>query len=136
MEAAAPFHYSLFVDINETLSTWKEFLQRYSYAPRGDLALRTQFQYSSVCAYSPVGLIAYRVVECSIDGDIFMSFLNIEVAEALVPGMVGLFDSAAIHHTQEVRDVMEHVFYGPFIFIDFPNSHLFYLYQSFHHTFA
>ena len=121
MESAAPFHFSLFVDIEETLSTWRDFLQRYGYAPRGEVALRTQFRvngahYSSVCAYSPIGLIAYRVVEGSIDSEIFKSFLTDEVADALVPGMVGLFDNAAIHHTQEVRDVMENVFNGSYLF--------------------
>ena len=121
MGNAAPFHFSLLVDIDETLSTWKEFLQRYGYAPVGEEAIRTQFRingrhYSSVCAYSPIGLIAYRAVEGSIDADIFQSFLQNEVAAALVPGMVGLFDNAAIHHTPVVRNVMENVFNGLYLF--------------------
>ena len=121
MENAAPFHYSLLVDIDETLCTWKEFLQRYGYAPAGEVAVRTQFRingrhFSAVCAYSPIGLIAYRVVEGTIDSDIFQSFLLNEVAAVIVPGTVGLFDNAAIHHTQVVRGVMENVFDGMYLF--------------------
>ena len=121
MENAAPFHFSLLVDIDETLSTWKEFLERYGYAPVREEAVRTQFRingrhYLSVCAYSPIGLIAYRVVEGTIDADIFQSFLQNEVAAALVPGIVGLFDNAAIHHTPVVRNVMENVFNGLYLF--------------------
>lgn len=121
MDKAAPFHYSLLVDIDETLSTWKEFLQRYGYSPRGSVALRSQFKingrhYSSVCAYSPIGLIAYRVVEGTIDSDIFQSFLRDDVAPVIVPGMVGLFDNAAIHHTPAVRGTMEEVFNGLYLF--------------------
>lgn len=121
MENVAPFHYSLLVDIDETLSTWKEFLQRYGYAPKGQVALKTQFRidgrhYSSICAYSPIGLIAYRVVEGSINAEIFQSFLQNEVAQALVPGMVGLFDNAAIHHTPVVRGIIENVFEGMYLY--------------------
>lgn len=121
MERVAPFHYSLLVDIDETLSTWKEFLQRYGYAPKGELAIRTQFRingrhYSSVCAYTPMGLIAFRIVEGCINGEIFQHFLNNEVAAALVPGMVGLFDNAAIHHVDEVREVIENVFEGLYLY--------------------
>lgn len=68
MDNCGPFHFSRLVDIDETLSTWKGFLQRYGYAPKGHEAIKTQFRingrhYSSICAYSPIGLRAYRVVE-------------------------------------------------------------------------
>lgn len=121
MERAGPFHFSRFVDIDETLSTWKEFQQRYGFSMRGDVALRTQFRingrhYSSVCAYAAIGLIAYRVVEGSINSEIFQSFLENEVAAALVPGMVGLFDNAAIHHTALVRASIENVFNGMYLY--------------------
>jgi hypothetical protein len=73
-------HFSRIVDVDETLSTLKEFLQRYGYVPKGEVAVRTQFQingkhYSSVCAYSAMGLIAYRVVEGSINFETFQAFL-------------------------------------------------------------
>ena len=64
------------------------------------------------CLHSPHTV----VVEGSIDSEIFKSFLTDEVADALVPGMVGLLDNAAINHTQEVRDVMENVFNGSYLF--------------------
>jgi hypothetical protein len=43
MDSAAPFHGARFVDIDESLSTQKEFFQRYGYAPKGERALKTQF---------------------------------------------------------------------------------------------
>jgi hypothetical protein len=43
MDSAAPFHGARFVDIDERLSTYQEFFQRYSYAPKGERALKTQF---------------------------------------------------------------------------------------------
>jgi transposase len=113
--------YFRIVDVDETLSTWKEFLQRYGYAPKGEVAVRTQFQingqhYSSVCAYSAMGLIAYRVVRGSINAETFKSFLETELHDALLPGMFGLFDNAAIHHTQPVREIMQDIFGGDYIF--------------------
>ena len=114
-------HYTRIVDVDETLSTWKEFLQRYGYAPKGEVAVRTQFQingkhFSSVCAYSAIGLIAYRVVEGSINAETFQSFLEFDLKDAVLPGMVGLFDNAAIHHTPAVREIMEDVFEGDYVF--------------------
>jgi hypothetical protein len=62
MDSAAPFHGARFVDIDESLSTNKEFFQRYGYASKGERALKTQFQinrsqYSSIEAYSSIGLL-------------------------------------------------------------------------------
>lgn len=121
MDTAGPFDGFRFVDIDETLSTYKEFFQKYGYAPQGEIALKTQFQvdgrqYSSIAAYSSIGLLAYRVVEGSINADIFQSFLENEVAESVLPDMIGLFDNAAIHHTPIVRGCMEEVFDGYYLF--------------------
>ena len=76
MENAAPFDFWRFVDIDETLSTHKEFFQRYGHAPKGVVALKAQFQidsrqYSAIAAYSALGVLAYRVVEGSINAEIF-----------------------------------------------------------------
>ena len=78
IENAAPSYFSLLADIYETLSTWKEFLQRYGYAPVGEEAVRTKYRinrrhFSSICAYSPIGRDAYRVVEGPIDVEIYFS---------------------------------------------------------------
>ena len=121
MHNAAPFSHFRFLDIDETLSTYKEFFQRHGYAPKGQVALKTQFQidgrqYSSIAAYSSIGLIAYRVVEGCINAEIFQSFLEEEVNQGMLPGMTGLFDNAAIHHTPIVRGCMEEVFDGFYIF--------------------
>ena len=121
MNKCAPFHYSRFVDIDETLSTWKEFLQRHGYAPRGEVALKTQFRingkhYSSICAYSAVGVLAYRVVEGYIDGLVFQSFLENEVVNGVPPGMICLLDNAAIHHTPMVRGTIHNVFNGMYLY--------------------
>ena len=122
MDNAAPFDFWRFVDIDETLSTYKEFFQRYGYAPKGEVALKTQFQidsrqYSAIAAYSALGVLAYRVVEGSINAEIFQSFLEIEVAAGILPDMIGLFDNAAIHHTPVVRGTMEVVFNGYYLFV-------------------
>ena len=121
MDTAGYYHGSRFLDIDETLSSSKEFFQRYGYAPKGVVALKTQFQmngrqYSSIAAYSSIGLIAYRVVENSINAEIFQSFLENEVAQSMFPDMVGLFDNAAIHHTAQVRGCLEEVFEGLYLF--------------------
>ena len=121
MNRCAPFHYSRFVDIDETLSTWKEFLQRHGYAPKGEVALKTQFRingkhYSSICAYSAVGVLAYRVVEGYIDCLVFQSFLENEVVDGLPPNMICLLDNAAIHHTPMVRGTIHNVFNGMYLY--------------------
>ena len=126
LENAAPFHGSRFLDIDGTLSTYKEFFQRYGYAPKGQQASKTQFkfddkQYSSIAASSSVGLLAYRVVEGCINAAIFQSLLEVEVTQGILPNMVGLFDNAAIHHTALVRGCMEEVFDGYYQFVA-PNS--------------
>ena len=73
-------HYSRLVDVDETTSSQKEFLHRYGCAPRGKVAVKTQFHingrsFSSICAYSPVGVLAFKIVEESINSEIFKSFL-------------------------------------------------------------
>ena len=83
--------------------------------------MKTQFQingrqYSSIAAYSAIGLIAYRVVEGCINAEVFQSFLDNEVNDGMLPGMIGLFDNAAIHHTVNVRGTMEEVFDGCYLF--------------------
>jgi hypothetical protein len=103
MRNCAPFHCSRFVDIDETLSTWKEFLQRYGYAPKGEGAFKSQYRmngrhYLSICAYSHVGVLTFRVVEGYIDGAVFQSFLENEVADAIYPGMICLLDNPSHTH--------------------------------------
>ena len=44
MDTAGYYDGHRFLDIDETLSSYKEFFQRYGYAPKGDVALKTQFQ--------------------------------------------------------------------------------------------
>jgi hypothetical protein len=122
MDSAAPFHGAHFVDIDESLSTCKEFFQRYGYASKGERALKTQFQingrqYSSIAAYSSIGLLAYRVVEGSTNAEVFQSLLENEVTKAILPGMIGLFDNAAIHHTPLVRGAMEVAFEGFYLLL-------------------
>ena len=121
MARVAPVHYSRLVDVDETTSSQKEFLQRYGYAPRGQVAVKTQFHingrsFSSICAYSPIGVLAFKIVEGSINSEIFKSFLENELAAALLPNMVGLFDNAQIHHTAPVRGIMEQIFEGRYLF--------------------
>ena len=55
MDSAAHFNGARFVDTDESLSNYKEFYQRYGCAPKGERALKTQFQingrqYSSIAA--------------------------------------------------------------------------------------
>lgn len=121
LERVGPYEHTRLVDIDETLSTAKEFNQRYGYAAVGDVAFKTQFtvngkHYSSVVMYSPMGVLAYRVKEGIFDADEFESFLENEVAAALLPGAFGLFDNAAIHKTTEVRNALERVFNGRYTF--------------------
>lgn len=121
MARVAQVHYSRLVDIDETTSTYKEFLQRYGYVPRGRVAVKTQFHingrsFSSICAYSALGVLAFKIVEGSINAEVFKSFLEEELAGALLPNMVGLFDNAQIHHTPPVRGIMEQVFEGRYLF--------------------
>lgn len=112
-----PFAHTRILDIDETLSTAKEFFQRYGYSPKGKVACKTQFgingkHFSAICAYSSMGVLAYRVKEGMFDSAEFSDFLEVEVNDSLLPGMVGLFDNAKIHHTAEARSVMERVFGG------------------------
>ena len=123
-------HYSRLVDVDETTSSQKEFLQRYGYAPRGQVAVKTQFHingrsFSSICAYSPVGVLAFKIVEESINSEMLINFLlllkifsslNIELAAAFLPNMVGLFHNAQIYHTAPVRGIMEQIFEGRYLF--------------------
>ena len=88
MARVAQVHYSRLVDIDETTSTYKEFLQRCGYAPRGRVAVKTQFHinglsFSSICAYSALGVLAFKIIEGSINAEVFKSFLEEELAGAL-----------------------------------------------------
>jgi hypothetical protein len=93
MHNAAPFSHFHFLDMNEILLTCKEFFQRHGYAPKCQVSLKIQFQidgrqYSSIAAYFSIGLIAYRVVEGCINAQIFQSFLDDEVNQGMLPGMI------------------------------------------------
>ena len=100
MNNAAPFEAFRFLDIDETLSTYKEFFQKYGYAPAGEVALKTQFQingrqYSSIAAYSAIGLIAYRVVEGCTNAEVFQSFLDNEVNDGM---LFNYFTNSFLHN--------------------------------------
>ena len=56
-------------------------------------------------------------MEGSINAEIFQSFLENEVAQAVLPEMIGLFDYAAIHHTPLVKGAMEVTFDGFYLFV-------------------
>jgi transposase len=117
----APFHFATLVNIDETLSTPKEFLIKYGYNLRGKIAEKTQFKindkhYSAIVAYSPLGVLAYKIVEGTIDNIIFESFVENELANSITPNMIGLFDNAKIHHTQIVRETLNRVFNGNYLF--------------------
>jgi transposase len=121
MENAGPFDMSRLVDIDETATTAKEFLERHGYSPIGEIAQRPQFAingeaYSAIVAYSAIGVLCYRVVQGSINSDIFKAFIENEVANTITPNMVGLLYNAKMHHTQDVRDMIHHVFRGNYLF--------------------
>jgi hypothetical protein len=79
----------------------------YSHAPKGDVALKTQYRMNrrhySCTVLTPVGVLAFTVVEDYTDGAVFQSFLENEVANAIHPRITCLLDNAAIHHTPMVR---------------------------------
>jgi transposase len=121
MNNVAPFHFATLVNVDETLSTPKEFLMGYGYNLKGKIAEKTQFKindkhYSAIVAYSPLGVLAYKIVEGAIDNLIFESFIENELANSITPNMVGLFDNAKIHHTQIVRETLNRVFHGNYLF--------------------
>lgn len=121
LERVGPIAHTRLVDIDETLSTWKEFLSRRGYAPVGDPAFKTQFvinskHFSAIVMYSAMGVLAYRITEGIFTSEEFDSFLNNEVDSALLPDMFGVLDNAAIHKTAEVRDTLERVFSGWYAF--------------------
>lgn len=110
-----PYQHTRIVDVDETLSTVEEFLSKYGYAPRGEVAYRTQFcingdHYSSVVAYTAIGVLTYRVKKGIFDAENFTDFSEKEVADAILPNMVGLVDNAAIHKTAGTRNAMERIF--------------------------
>jgi hypothetical protein len=65
-----------------------------------------------VVAYTAMGVLTYRVKKGIFDAEEFTDFLEKEVADALLPNMVGLFDNAAIHKTAGTRNAMERIFGG------------------------
>ncbi|MES2345644.1 MAG: hypothetical protein V4494_06895 [Chlamydiota bacterium] len=63
------------LDIDETASSASEFMEKFGWAPQGDVALITQFtigtrSFSTIAAYSPFGFLAWRIVEGGVN-DIF-----------------------------------------------------------------
>jgi hypothetical protein len=121
LKRAAPFFYNRFVDVAETLSSKKKFMERYGYAPTEELALRSKFcingkQYNAICAYSPIGVLAYRVFQGVIDIKAFQSFLENDVNNSVLPDMIGLLDYPTIPYPQGVRNAMHKAFDGNYLF--------------------
>lgn len=122
MNNVAPISYTRLINIDETLSTAKEYLQKYGISPIGKKAIRPQFRIngiacSAIVAYSPMGVLAYRVVEGTINSIIVQSFIEVELAQCILEDTVGLFDNARIHHTAQVRDSLENIFHGNYLFL-------------------
>lgn len=105
------------VDIDETLSSAKEFEAKYGWAPEGQEA--TQFQirigshaYSTIAAYTTTGFIAWAIYEGSVTALEVRHFLNHSLAPALTNTSVGVLDNATVHKTDGCRETLEAVFHG------------------------
>lgn len=106
------------IDIDETA----EFESNYGWAPRGRACNFQQFvidnrRFSAVAAYTTLGFLCWRIVECTFDSGAFMEFVNNELALSVWPGCFGLIDNARIHKGDATLDALDNVFDGCFFFL-------------------
>lgn len=110
------FSTSMFVWLDETGTDKRDQFRKYGYSLRGvtptynRLLTRGQ-RINAIASMSTEGIFELELVKGSVNGDIFFDFLR----GSLIPSMqkfpnphsVLLMDNCAIHHTQEVTEVLQ-----------------------------
>ena len=94
----------LIIDIDETSQAPNSFINRRGRAIRGKPCIRQQIvigtrSFSTICALSPRGVIAFRVYEGSVTGEHVIDFLNVLELNMEHGHVWGIVDNAATHHT-------------------------------------
>jgi transposase len=107
--------------INETASSPDQILEKYGYAIEGQRNVRTQFKigsrrYSAIAAYSTRGFRHWKVVEGSVNQEVYQEFLA-ELRDLVKDDETCIIDNCAIHKTLESLLLIRDVFRGKYIFL-------------------
>lgn len=120
MEQLAMFDPLLLVDVDEMKQTPEDFLRKFGWAPVGDQCIKEQIvigtrSFSIIAAVSPFGFVCHEIHEANITGLEFSAFLENRLAPTLALDNVVILDNARIHHTDEVRALLEEITHGNYV---------------------
>lgn len=121
LQKIAAFDPGVLVDIDETLSTQKEFERKYGWSPEGEEAIQYQIRvadraFSTIAAYTVKGFIAWAIYEGSVTSTEVQHFLTYRLQPALMQDNVGVLDNATVHKTADCQDTLEYCFRGLYVF--------------------
>lgn len=107
------------VDVDETLSTAEEFLQKYGWSPSGEPAYYQQIRingraYSTIAAYTPMGFLCWSIYEGSITSVEVVHFITTKLTACLSSSSFVIIDNATIHKITESMEGLEKVTAGRF----------------------
>ena len=89
--------------MDETLTTAKEYLEKYGWGIKGNKCIKTQFvvcgkHFSAFALYCDQGFLAWKILEGDNTAEDFQFFME-ESRAAIPPGSHLILDNSALHHT-------------------------------------
>ena len=111
------FKRDMFVWLDETGCDRRNFMRRYGYALRGERAVERRFlargiRTNAIAAISSVGVVAYQLLQCSIDAQVFFDFIRADLLPNLQPfdgensSLIVIMDNLSVHHVDEVVELL------------------------------
>ena len=108
----------MLIFIDETGTDRRDALRSKGYSLRGKPACKQRLlvrgeHVSAICAMSSEGILACKLVHVSVNGDIFVDFIETALMPNLMPfdgynpNSVVLMDNCSIHHIGEVSDLIQ-----------------------------
>jgi len=108
------------VDVDETSQAPSTIINRYGRSDRGTPCVRDQIvigtrSFSTICALTPRGFLAFSVYEGGIGADQVKEFLDL-LEPRLLEHSWCILDNASVHHTDEVRIRVQQISFGRFTY--------------------
>lgn len=110
----------ILVDIDGMVQTNEDFYNKYGWSPVGEECHRPQIniggqRYAVHAAFTEQGFLAYTIFEQNVTDAEVTQFIN-SLRQILPVNAYGLFDNASNQRTEDVRDAIESVFEGRYMY--------------------
>ena len=111
------FHVNQFVWLDESGCNRRDQIRKFGYSLRGEPPVYHRFLHrgeriSAICAMSTEGLMAYKLLKGTVNGERFLEFIQgvlipeMQPFDGENPHSVLVLDNCSIHHTQPVTEAL------------------------------